>query len=58
MRAKGYEMYVRQAEPNNYLHVLEDLKMKEISNIIIDIHPKRMTKLLNVVSVIQFSPES
>lgn len=51
MRAKGYEVYVRQADPSNYLNVLEDLKMKEIFNIIIDIDPKRMVNLLNVVSL-------
>lgn len=50
MRAKGYEVYIRQAEPSQYLSVLEDFKMKEIFNIIIDIQPEKMVNLLNVVS--------
>lgn len=51
MRTKKYEVYVRQAElPNQYLSVFEDLKLKEIFNIIIDIPPEKMLKLLNVVS--------
>lgn len=50
---KGYEVYVRQVDPKSYSRVLEDLKMKEIFNIIIDVKPERMVDLLNVV--IKFS---
>lgn len=55
MRAKGYEVYIRQAEPSQYLSVLEDFKMKEIFNIIIDIQPEKMVNLLNVVSCLYFT---
>lgn len=50
MRVKGHEVYVRQVDQTNYYRVLEDLKMKEFFNIIVDIRPERMVDLLNVVT--------
>lgn len=50
MRVKGHEVYVRQVDQSNYYRVLEDLKIKEFFNIIVDIRPERMVDLLNVVS--------
>lgn len=50
MRATGFEVYVRQAEPNNFLTVLTDIKTREIYNIIIDIQPINMGNFLNIVS--------
>lgn len=49
MRMKGHEVYVRQVDQSNYHRVLEDLKIKEFFNIIVDIRPERMVDLLNVV---------
>lgn len=52
VRTSGFEVYLRQADPSSYLNVLKDIKMKEIFNIIIDIQPENMVKLLNVVSIL------
>lgn len=49
IRVKGHDVYVRQVDQTNYYRVLEDLKMKEFFNIIVDIRPDRMVDLLNVV---------
>lgn len=49
IRVKGHDVYVRQVDQSNYYRVLEDLKMKEFFNIIVDIRPERMVDLLNVV---------
>lgn len=53
---KGHEVYVRQVDQSNYHRVLEDLKIKEFFNIIVDIRPERMVDLLNVVISLEIIP--
>lgn len=44
------EMYIRQAGPTSYRHVLKEIRKKEIYKLIIDTNPKHIHQFFRAVS--------
>lgn len=52
MRTPDLEVIVRQADPQTYSSVLNEIKNKEIYNLIVDTNPEHINELLRGVSFV------
>ena len=46
------EVYIRQALPDEYRHVLREIKNKDIRNIVVDTKPRNIQLFLRSVSLV------
>jgi ionotropic glutamate receptor len=51
MKTPDLEIIVRQADPQSYVSILNEIKSKEIHNLVIDTNPDHMNELLKGVSI-------